>query len=67
MRKIKRLGEGETQLFVAIFEKSKLRNGVNHAQKRNIQMAQEREKRKNKNETAERKENTLNKFVEKYN
>lgn len=46
MRKIKRIGEGETQLFVAIFEKSKLRNGVKHAQKRNIQMAQEREKRK---------------------
>lgn len=46
MRKIQRIGEGETQLFVAIFEKSKLRNGVKHAQKRNIQMAWEREKRK---------------------
>lgn len=34
MRKIKRIGEGETQLFVAIFEKSKLRNGVKHAQKK---------------------------------
>lgn len=33
MRKIKRIGDGEKQLFVAIFEKSKLKNGVKHAQK----------------------------------